>query len=132
MEPQADDVDRSLVRCPSQLGDQGGQVLLHSATARHAGVDLEMEASRHPLRPGRGHQGLELGKGGDRQVQVSRQGGAQGRVIGRRPGGIHDGHKPGEDPGRLARGIPRGAGHTGLIKKRAQRQGLGELSHSQP
>ena len=130
--PQTDDVDRSLILGPPQLGGQGGQLLDGGAAARHAGVDLEVETRRPPLRPGRRRQGLELGQGGDRQVQVGRQGGTQGRVLGGRSVRLHDGQEPGEEPGGLRGGLPRRAAHTGLVQKGTQGQGLGELGHPQP
>ena len=91
-----------------------------------------MEARRRPLRTDRGQQGIELGQAGDRQVQVSGQGGAQGRVLRGRPSRIHHGQEPGENPGRPAGGLPRGAGNAGLIQEGSQGQGLGELGHPQP
>ena len=114
--PGANDIDEAVVGGHAQGRGQGGQVGERGARAGHAGVDLDVDASRAAGLSGCGADVGEDPRPRDGQVDVGLD---RSREIRGRRG------DPRED-GRV------GSGDRGLVEATAQREGLGQLGNTQP
>ena len=116
MAPRADDVDEAFVGRHAQGRGQGGQVSQGRARARHAGVNLDVDARGAAHLPGGGADVGEDPRPGHGHVDV----GVDGR------GEVGGGGGDPREEGRV------GTGDPGLVQAFAQGEGLGELGNTQP